>query len=190
MPIELTCACGKRLQVSHEFAGKVGECPACGRSLRIPERDAAAAPVSPPAPEAVQAVSASPGPKGLGAPEGAGITPAELLAGLRGAERGGPKVDDGAKLTAAGCVLTFLTVVVIFGVALPVVHWRDPATGQALPQLVAITVPFLIGAAFHGICTVLLRLVGLRVWSRPAGGDSALPPLPKDRHGQREQPEP
>jgi hypothetical protein len=81
------------------------------------------------------------------------------------AERNPPD-DDKAKLTCAGCVLTLLTVAVIFGVALPIAHWRDPATGQPLPRDEAILAPFLIGAAFHGIGTVLLRLVGLRIWSK------------------------
>src|SRR5262249_42783992 len=36
MAIDLTCSCGKRLQVSDEYAGRQGQCPACGRVLDIP----------------------------------------------------------------------------------------------------------------------------------------------------------
>ena len=83
--------------------------------------------------------------------------------------------DDKAKLTGVGCVLALLTVAVIFGLAIPIVLWRDPETGQPLPRMVAIFTPFLIGAAFQGICTVLLRLVGLRVWSTSEKDDSTSP---------------
>ena len=81
------------------------------------------------------------------------------------AERNPPD-DDKAKLTCAGCVLTLLTVAVIFGVALPIAHWRDPATGQPLPRQIALLAPILIGAAVHGIGSLFLRLIGLRVWAR------------------------
>jgi hypothetical protein len=86
-----------------------------------------------------------------------------------------PASDDNAKLTGVGCVLTLLSVGVIAGVAIPIVRWRDPETGNGLPNEVAICAPLVIGAAFHGICTVLLRLVGLRVWSKPEKDDSAPP---------------
>jgi hypothetical protein len=76
-----------------------------------------------------------------------------------------PPDDKKAKLTGVGCVLTLLTVAVIFGTALPIVQWRDPETGRPLPRMIAIFTPFLIGAAFNGICAGLLRLVGIRVWS-------------------------
>jgi hypothetical protein len=81
-------------------------------------------------------------------------------------ERGGPAEGDKGKLTAVGCVLTLLTTAVIFGVALPVVQWRDPETGQPLPRMVAILAPILIGAVFHGIGTGFLRLLGLQTWSK------------------------
>jgi hypothetical protein len=75
--------------------------------------------------------------------------------------------DKNARLTAIGCIVTMLTVAVILGVAVPIVRWRDPDTGQALPRSIAIFAPFLIGAAFHGIATLMLRLVGLRLWKAP-----------------------
>jgi hypothetical protein len=37
MAIDLTCSCGKRLQVSDEYAGQQGQCPLCGRVLEIPD---------------------------------------------------------------------------------------------------------------------------------------------------------
>jgi hypothetical protein len=86
-----------------------------------------------------------------------------------------PAGDDKAKLTGVGCVLTLLTVVVLCGVAIPVVQWRDPETGRPPPRAVAILTPFLIAAIFHGIGTLLLRLVGLRVWSKSDKDDAAFP---------------
>ena len=74
--------------------------------------------------------------------------------------------DDNAKPTVVGYVLTSLTVAVIFGVAIPIVQWRDPVRHTPLPTEVAIAAPFIVGAAFFGIVSVLLRLVGLPVWSK------------------------
>jgi hypothetical protein len=85
------------------------------------------------------------------------------------------KKDDKEKLTGAGCVLTLLSVAVIFGVAIPIVHWRDPETGQPLPRTIAILAPILIGATFHGIGTLILRMVGLRVLAKPEKDDSSSP---------------
>ena len=81
------------------------------------------------------------------------------------AERISPD-DDKAKPTCVGCVLMLLSVAVIFGVALPIVRWSDPVTGHQLPHKVTIIAPVLIGAAFYGIGTLLLRLVGLRIWTK------------------------
>jgi hypothetical protein len=75
--------------------------------------------------------------------------------------------DDKSKLTLAGCVVPLLTVGVIFGVAIPVVMWRDPVTGRHLSRSIAILGPFLIGAAFFGIVSGLLRLVRIRLWAKP-----------------------
>lgn len=86
-----------------------------------------------------------------------------------------PADDDKAKLTGVGCVLTLLTVGVIFTVAIPIVQWRDAETGQPMPRALAIIAPFLIGAAFHGIATGLLRLVGLRVEATSEKDDAASP---------------
>ena len=36
MAIVLTCDCGRKLQIPEQFAGKEGQCPACGRMLQIP----------------------------------------------------------------------------------------------------------------------------------------------------------
>jgi hypothetical protein len=80
------------------------------------------------------------------------------------------------KPTAVGCVLTLLTVAVIFGTALPIVQWRDPETGRSLPRIIAIFTPFLIAAVFHGICLGVLRLLGLPVWRKAEGS-----PAPPDK---------
>jgi hypothetical protein len=170
MLIEMTCSCGKRLQVSDEFAGRQGQCPACGGRLQIPNRDATLTGVVASSDEGAQAVFGAPGlaePKGPGAPEDAVTPPARSAADLRAME-GGPADDVKAKLTGVGCVLTLLSVAVIFGVALPIVRWRDPATGQPLPRHIAVLAPVLIGAAVHGIGSLFLRLIGLRVWSKRA----------------------
>jgi hypothetical protein len=52
MAIDVTCACGKVLQLSGHAAAAVGQCPACGRLLQMPSS----------AGEASQAVTADPGP--------------------------------------------------------------------------------------------------------------------------------
>jgi hypothetical protein len=122
MLIELTCSCGKRLQVSAESAGAQGQCPACGERLQIPKRDINV--------------------------------------------NGGPAIEDKENLTGVGCVLTLLSVVVIFAVALPIVRWRDPLTGNPFPKEVAIATPVLIGAAVYGIGSLFLKLIGVRVWSK------------------------
>lgn len=80
--------------------------------------------------------------------------------------------DDNAKLTGVGCVLTLLTVAVIFSVAVPIVRWRDAETGRPLPRTVAILAPFLIGAVFNGLGIGLLRLLGLRIWSKSEKDDA------------------
>jgi hypothetical protein len=169
MLIELTCTCGKRLQVSDEFAGRPGQCPACGGRLQIPKCDATVTGVVASPDEPAQAVFGAPGlagPKGPGSPEDAVTSPLGPAADVHATEGGGPAVEDKAKLTGVGCVLTLLSVAVIFGVALPIVRWRHPATGQPLPQEVAILAPVLIGAAVHGIGSLFLRLIGVRVWSK------------------------
>jgi hypothetical protein len=86
-----------------------------------------------------------------------------------------PAGHDNAKLTRVGCVVVLLTLAITLGVAIPIVRWRDPETKQSLPRMVAIITPLLIGATFQGICTVLLRLVGLRIWSRSEKEDTAPP---------------
>lgn len=86
-----------------------------------------------------------------------------------------PEADDKAELTGVGCILTLLSVGVILGLAVVMVQWRDPETGKALPRTVAIAVPFLVGAVFHGICTVLLQLVGVRIWSKSKKDEAGEP---------------
>ncbi len=86
-----------------------------------------------------------------------------------------PEDDDNAKLTGVGCVLTLLTVAVIIGLALPIVQWRDSVTGQPLPRDIAISSPLLIGAAFYGVASLFLRLIGLPVWSKREKDDSNRP---------------
>jgi hypothetical protein len=77
-----------------------------------------------------------------------------------------PENDANTKLTAAGCVLTALSIAIICVVALPIVRWRDPDTGQGLPRMVAIAAPILVGAAFHGLASLFLKLIGVPLWSK------------------------
>jgi hypothetical protein len=37
--ITFSCACGKSVQVGDEFAGRAGQCPNCGRTVRIPAQN-------------------------------------------------------------------------------------------------------------------------------------------------------
>ncbi len=64
MPIPVTCACGKTLQVKNELAGKNVRCPACKQPLSIPAA-AAASSGSQRAASAPQASAASGFPGGL-----------------------------------------------------------------------------------------------------------------------------
>jgi hypothetical protein len=73
------------------------------------------------------------------------------------------KDEDKARPTMAGCVLMVLSLAVIVCVALPVVEWRDPNTGFALPRMVAVVLPILAGAAVYGIGTGILKLFGIPV---------------------------
>jgi hypothetical protein len=68
---------------------------------------------------------------------------------------------DTSRPTLAGCLLMVLSLAVIFGLAVPLVRWRHPETGQPLPRSVAIFVPVLAGALCYGIGSVILRLLGL-----------------------------
>jgi hypothetical protein len=52
VPIQLTCPCGRKLQIKDEYAGQEGQCPSCGRTLEIP--DAAPPPPSLPVSRAVR----------------------------------------------------------------------------------------------------------------------------------------
>jgi hypothetical protein len=73
-------------------------------------------------------------------------------------------MDDNRQLTGLGCVVTVLSIAVVFGVAVPIARWRDPATGQPLPRLVAIISPLLIGATIHAIVSLFLRFLGFQIW--------------------------
>jgi hypothetical protein len=73
------------------------------------------------------------------------------------------KADDNSQPTLAGCLLMVFSLAVIGGVALLLVTWRDPNSGQALPQKVAIVTPVLAGALSYAIGSWLLRILGLRV---------------------------
>lgn len=51
MAIQVRCTCGQLLTASEAFAGRRAQCPACGRSLRLPEMDPVVATVVPEAEE-------------------------------------------------------------------------------------------------------------------------------------------
>jgi hypothetical protein len=71
--------------------------------------------------------------------------------------------DDNGPPTIAGCLLLLLSLAVIGAVAVPLVTWRQPETGQPLPRMVSIFIPVIAGAIVFGIGTGLLRLLGVRV---------------------------
>lgn len=77
--------------------------------------------------------------------------------------------------TVAGCLLLLVSLAVIFGVAIPVVRWRNSETGRLLPRMVAIVVPVLAGAIVHGLGTAILKIVGLPVLvkSKPESSDGS-----------------
>lgn len=150
MPIELICSCGKRLQVPEDCSVRQGQCPACGRLVPIPEYSDTASGMVPFSGKASHAVIAAPA----------------LPRSRHEEEREDAEARAKGELTTIGCVLTLLTVAVIFGVAVPLVRWRDPETGQPLPRTIAIITPFLIGAAFQAIVSLLLRIFGLRIWKK------------------------
>ena len=78
-----------------------------------------------------------------------------------------PTGDNKAPLTGVGCVLMVLSLAVIVGVGIYMVRWRDSESGHRLRTEHVVWASLLIGASFFGISSVVLRLVGLRVWSEP-----------------------
>jgi hypothetical protein len=80
------------------------------------------------------------------------------------------------KLTVDGCVLTTLSFAVTMGSAVTIVLWRD-ANGHPLPRVIALISPLLIGAAFHGIGSAVLWLLGLPVMTKPEKKRSDWPEL-------------
>jgi hypothetical protein len=57
-------------------------------------------------------------------------------------------------------LLTLLSFFLVLVVAIPIVQWRD------------IALPILIGGACHGIGSVILRIIGLPVWTKPEKDES------------------
>jgi hypothetical protein len=73
------------------------------------------------------------------------------------------KGDENGEITVAGCLLLILSLAVIVSVALPVVMWRDPVSGQPLPRNIAIITPLLAGGLCCSIGTAILKIFGLQV---------------------------
>lgn len=157
MPLESTCSCGKRLQVPEDCSARQGQCPVCGELVPIPKSNDKAAGVTPSSDKVSQGFIAAPA-----LPE----TARPGVEEQHEEEREDAEEHAKGELTASGCILTLITVAVIFGVAVPLVRWRDPETGQPLPRTIAILTPFLIGASFQAIVSLLLRMVGLRIWKK------------------------
>jgi hypothetical protein len=82
-----------------------------------------------------------------------------------------PEPDDSKneQATVAGCLLMVICLAVIGAVAFYLVTWRDPDTGRALPQKVAIFVPLLAGAVCYGIGAAILKILGLPVLRKRPG---------------------
>jgi hypothetical protein len=83
-----------------------------------------------------------------------------------------PAGDDNEQLTGVGYVLTLLSVAVIGGSAILLVLY-----GPNLPNEAPFWAPVIIGASFFGISTVLLRLLGLQVWSKPESAEKVAAPV-------------
>jgi hypothetical protein len=84
--------------------------------------------------------------------------------------------EEDARLTPAGCVLTFLTIVVILGVAIPLVRTISTMEqeGGNGGRRTAILLPFAVGAVFYALGIGVLRLFGLQLWDRSERDYSAL----------------
>jgi hypothetical protein len=70
---------------------------------------------------------------------------------------------DTSRPTTAGAILMVISLAIVVSVAIPVVMWRDPESGMAVPRMVAILVPILAGALFYGLGTAILKLFGIAV---------------------------
>jgi hypothetical protein len=77
------------------------------------------------------------------------------------------EADDNSQLTFAGCLLVLLSLAVIVAVALTLVRWRDPDSGETLPGEALVLIPVVAGALFCAIVGGLLRMLGVRVLARP-----------------------
>src|ERR1700722_10340951 len=73
------------------------------------------------------------------------------------------KDDKESKATLAGSILMVFSLTVIGCVALPIVRWRDPVSGNPLPRMIAIFTPVLAGALFCAIGTGILKMLGIPV---------------------------
>jgi hypothetical protein len=76
------------------------------------------------------------------------------------------------QVTLSGCLLMVLSVAVIGGVALVLVRWRDPETGQPLPRMVAIFTPVIAGALVHAAGAAILKFIGLPIMVKPETDDA------------------
>jgi hypothetical protein len=173
LTIEITSSCGKRLQTSAEYCGGQGQCPACGNLLQIPKFEDTLSREPAYASSEAQDLFVElglPFAEDLHATKGTVTPSAKAAAELLDAQPEGPDVADKGKLTVCGCLLTLFSFLIILAVALPIVRWRDPTSGLPLPRMVAIVAPLLIGATIHGIGTLLLRFLGLPVWSKQETG--------------------
>ena len=93
-----------------------------------------------------------------------------------------PDIKDHSKPTAAGCLLMLLSLAAIVALAIPLIRWRDPATGEALPRFTSILIPIVAGATVFGLGTTILKMLGLPIAteSRPPIAEDETPPGDKD----------
>jgi hypothetical protein len=75
--------------------------------------------------------------------------------------------DDNNQLTFAGCLLMLLSLAVIVAVALTLVRWRGPNSGETLPRDALIQIPVVAGALFYAIVGGLPSMLGVRVLAKP-----------------------
>jgi hypothetical protein len=75
--------------------------------------------------------------------------------------------DDNNQPTFAGCLLMLLSLAVIVAVALTLVRWQNPNSGETLPRDALLQIPGVAGAMFYAIGGGLLWMLGVRVLAKP-----------------------
>ncbi|MFO0966864.1 MAG: hypothetical protein U0793_14925 [Gemmataceae bacterium] len=97
-----------------------------------------------------------------------------------------PDPQDKSRPTTAGCLLMLLSLGAIVAVALPLLRWRNPATGETLPRYAAVMLPIVGGAVFFSVGAAILKVLGLPISAKPEETTPSpnLPETPADQANQ------